>query len=184
MINSSLVLGIDPSMRGMAACCCLRGQDEPVQTRVFESAAVKGLSARIGRYQRLVSEIRELIDAAGPAMVLLEGYSYASPNGAHQLGELGGLLRLNLVRWQQSQHGRQLIEVSPSTLKQFAAGKGNCKKIEVVTALTKRYGVEFRSDDLYDAYGLARLGACVLGWDAATNDGQRKAVQAAIAGAS
>jgi crossover junction endodeoxyribonuclease RuvC len=87
------------------------------------------------------------------------------------IAEFGGLLR-----WRLTKLCSDVREVPPSTLKQFATGKGNANKTLMVASLTKRYGVEFSSDDEYDAYGLARLGACLLGWEKPANDGQKKAV--------
>ena len=45
--------------------------------------------------------------------------------------------------------------IQPTKLKKFV-GKGNFKKNQMLLKVYKRWGVEFESDDLADAYSLAR----------------------------
>ena len=47
--------------------------------------------------------------------------------------------------------------VSPSTLKKFVTGKGNCKKDLVLLKVFQKWGVEFSDNNLADAYSLARF---------------------------
>lgn len=86
-------------------------------------------------------------------MAFLENYSFGSRVGqAFSIGEWGGVLRVLLTKM-----GFEVVEVSPPTLKKFVTGKGNAKKEQMLLQVYKKYGQEFKSNDLCDAYGLARM---------------------------
>lgn len=164
------IIAIDPSLTGTAVVAY--AADGSLATRVFTSPPAKGL-ARIDRFVRLTSGVCEFIAEHSPfSLVLIEGYSFGSKgNAVLNIAEYGGILRWLLLR----ERGR-VMEVPPSCIKQFATGRGNADKLAVAVAITTRYGVTFGSSDEYDAYAMARLGGCYLGWDEPCNDGQRKAV--------
>jgi Holliday junction resolvasome RuvABC endonuclease subunit len=93
--------------------------------------------------------IAEVVWQETPDIVLIEGYSYASPNGAHQAGELGGVIRTMLTDW--------LIPwttVTPQNRAKLATGNGSAKKAAVVSALSARTGLNFPTDDDADAFTL------------------------------
>jgi len=162
------ILAIDPSLTGLA-CCHL--DDDWATTPVFSSKPAKVLWDRIRRYEGLIRSVTGFAVDFPAEWIFLEGYSFGSRGAATvTLGEFGGLLRWRLSAW-------RVVEVAPATLKQFATGKGNANKTQVVAAVTKRYGVTFDSDNEYDAYALARLGQMALGMAEPTNDGQRKAMK-------
>lgn len=167
------VVGIDPSMTATAICVYSPGQWTEPWTVVYGSKppSNKSVAAKIARYDRIVARVMETVSQADPAMILVEGYSFGSPAKAHLIGELGGLLRKGLLTI------ATVIEIPPNTLKLFAGGKGNADKVAVAVGLAKRYGVEFKTHHEYDAYGLARLGACLLGWEEPATDAQRRAVE-------
>lgn len=93
-----------------------------------------------------------------PDLVVLEGYSYGSPNAAHPVGEMGGVVRLAL--WEA---GLPFEVVSPSTIKAFACGKGNASKDDVLLAAVRRLGYEGGSKDEADALWLYALTMHALG---------------------
>lgn len=70
-----------------------------------------------------------------------------------------------------------ILEVPPTSLKKWATGKGNAKKVQVVTALVKRYGCEYATDDEYDAFALARMAAQVIGWDEPVTINQKAVIE-------
>lgn len=88
-----------------------------------------------------------------PDLVVLEGYAYGRVNKAHELGELGGVVRLALWR-----AGIPFVVVPPSTLKKYATGKGNASKDQVLIAAVKRSGIEFNNNDEADAWWLRQIG--------------------------
>jgi crossover junction endodeoxyribonuclease RuvC len=103
---------------------------------------------------------------------LIEGYSFGSKGASVvSLGEFGGILRMYA-----SGIADCTVEVPPTVLKKFITGKGNAKKLDVVSSLSAKYAMTFKSDNQADAFGLAQLGRAVLGYMELTNNTQREAV--------
>lgn len=86
-------------------------------------------------------------------IVLLEGYAYGARNQAHQLGELGGVLRLAF-----HQIGVRLVVVPPTKLKKFATGSGKGGKDHIFAEAIRRLGYEGSSHDEADALWLLEMG--------------------------
>jgi crossover junction endodeoxyribonuclease RuvC len=88
-----------------------------------------------------------------PALIVLEGYSYGSAQRAHEIGELGGIIRVELhlsaVPW---------AVVPPAVLKKFVTGKGNAPKDVVRLEAYKRFGIEADTGDEVEARCLALMG--------------------------
>jgi Holliday junction resolvasome RuvABC endonuclease subunit len=107
------------------------------------------------RGPRRLAEIRNFILelASDSEIVVLEGYSYASQNQAHQVGELGGVIRLGLY----STHV-PYAEVAPAAVKKFATGKGNADKDRVLAAAIRRFAFEGDDNNAADAWILRAMG--------------------------
>lgn len=91
--------------------------------------------------------------------VLIEGYAFSAHMAySRAIAELGGIVRYHL-----RELGQRPIEVAPTSLKKFIAGKGNAEKNTIVKEVYKRWGVDLSSDNLADAFGLAKIGQY---WDA------------------
>lgn len=104
--------------------------------------------------QRLVEIRNAVVDLAVYSdVVVLEGYAFARPNQAHQLGELGGVVRAAL--WERR---IPFVEVPPSVLKKYATGKGNADKGAVLAAAIRRLGFEGDDDNAADAWVLRAMG--------------------------
>lgn len=105
---------------------------------------------------------------------VIEGYAMGMPRGSSPLtylAELGGVIRLGLYR-----AGMRIVNVPPARLKKFACGVGNAKKDEVRLHVYKRWGFEHPSNDVVDAYALARLGLAIEGHDTNLTVAQRAVV--------
>ena len=85
-------------------------------------------------------------------LVVIEGYSYGSGHGAHQLGELGGTIRLAL--WDAA---IPYVDVAPTGRAKYATGRGNAGKSLVVSELSARTGRTFHDDNQADAYILRAM---------------------------
>jgi len=89
--------------------------------------------------------------------IAIEDYAYAKAKGAHQLGEIGGIVRIVCAMF------AQVRLHDPSTVKVFATGKGNASKDEVIAGVKQRWGVEpppyaaATREDFCDAYTLAQM---------------------------
>lgn len=121
------------------------------------------LEPRTKGLERLI-EIRRGIDAfiydfGRPAeLVVIEGYSYASQHVAHQLGELGGMVRLYLY-----EHGFRFAVVPPKKLRLYATGSGGAAKEAALAGAVKRSGIEFRRHDEAEAWWLRMMGHDAMG---------------------
>lgn len=114
------------------------------------------------RLSELSTSLRSVLFDDGfqfiPTWAVIEGYAMGSRSGqAFNIGEWGGVARLLL-------HDLAIpfIEVPPSTLKKFTTGNGTAQKDEMRLAVFKRWGFEHKSNDVVDAYALARFGQAYL----------------------
>ena len=93
------------------------------------------------------------LEVVGFAMVVIEGYSYGSKGRAlFDIGELGGVLRVLFYEL-----GLVVVEVPPSNLKQFATGKGNAGKEEVMAAAIRQLGYAGHDNNQSDALWLREM---------------------------
>lgn len=135
------VIGIDASLTG---------------TTIATPAGIEKIVTRKTGPDRLAyirDRVLDIIDEFAPLVVFLEGYAFARPNQAHQIGELGGVLRVAL--WQA---GHNVVEVAPAARAKWATGKGNASKDAVVSAVSARLGRSFESNDHVDAFVLRDIG--------------------------
>lgn len=163
------VMGIDPSLTSTGLVTLSPNGD-------YESNAIQPTERGMER----LTEIREAVwDAADawfdfPQLVAIEGYAFGARGAAmFSLGELGGVLRWSLHSWHIP-----YIDVPPSQVKKFATGKGNSKKDEIMLAVYKRWGVEFKTSDEADAYVLARIALALTEGDDKLTEFQREVVKA------
>lgn len=158
------VLAIDFSLKNTSV---FYGDDKLHTHETFKSDAKKyGPTAneannRMRRWDDFVAKIMQWIEAnkdpLDDVVVVIEGYSFNSFGTSIYTGEVGGLLR-----WHLTDIG-PLVEVTPGTLKKFATGKGDASKVEVATALTRRWDApEFKTDDEYDAYAMFLMGTIAV----------------------
>jgi crossover junction endodeoxyribonuclease RuvC len=139
-----------------------------VRSGVWKTPKTLEGSSRMVRLDWIRSQIEDAALKLGPATrVFIEGYAFARANQAHQIGELGGVVRFAL--WCR---GLQIVEVPPPSLKKFVTGKGNADKNLMLLNVYKRWGVEAADDNEADAVGLGRLAMCVLGMDEPTTQEQ------------
>lgn len=140
------IVGIDASLTGTGVA-------------VFDNSLlterIKSEKMGVPRLIEIRGRVQEIITDTD--LVVIEGYAFAAANQAHQIGELGGVLRVMLtecvVKW---------IEVAPSQVKKFATGKGNAKKEDMAVGIFKRWGREFKNNDEADAFVLALIGHAYL----------------------
>jgi hypothetical protein len=112
--------------------------------------------------------VKNLVTKREPYAVALEDYAYDAGQGSHQLGELGGIVRV--VCWDTK---IRLRLNAPGTVKMFGADNGNAGKELVKEGVKRKWGMDFSSfdapgkpgkkqntdisEDLTDAYVMARM---------------------------
>ncbi len=164
------VMGIDPSLTGLAACVALPGL--PLYEIHKGSKPASSVRGRVARFDALAAPVLELARVHQPELVLLEGYSFGSKGrGTIDRAEFGGILRRGLVR--ALSPSACIVEVSPKSLKMFGADNGNADKAEMMRVLESVYGRKFRNDDQADAFALVMLGMAALGMSAPHTKKQR-----------
>lgn len=130
------VLGLDLSLTSTGYAI-----DRPTQLHVGR------LTNNLTGPERLNWIAHEVVALAEQAdLTAIEGYAFARPNQAHQVGELGGTVRLELWR-----RNLPYVEVPPSTVKKYATGRGNADKETVLAECIRRLGYMGSSTDEADA---------------------------------
>lgn len=126
--------------------------------KALHQGTIKAKGRGLLRVAALRDALLDMVEKAGIDVVAVEGYAFAKRTaGAHQSGELGGVVRLALY-----ESGISVIDVPPTTLKKFVTGRGNARKEEVVLEVYKRWGVSCTKHDEADAYGLAQFARSVF----------------------
>lgn len=148
-----VVLGLDPSLTGTGLSVV--DNDNLLFSECYKPKNKKGPQRLI----EICHKISEVIDAYQPELICLEGYSFGSRGRAlFQIGELGGLIRVMLHKT-----GIKWLEITPSQVKKFATGMGNCGKDIILQQVYRRWGMEFKTSDEADAFVLAKIGTILLG---------------------
>ncbi len=145
------IMGIDPSLTSTGLVVLENGN-----LILHETLEVK--EKGIARLLTLQNILEGRLFAYNPDLVVVEGYAFARSNQAHQMGELGGMVRMLLA-----QKRVPWLEAAPTQVKKFATGKGNAAKELILMNVLKRWGVEFQVSDEADAFVLAKIGQAVLG---------------------
>lgn len=113
------------------------------------------------RLHEIYSTLCAIARRYGPFEAMVrEDYSIRSTNRPYLAGEVGGIAQVAMVP-----HAARIFAAAPKQLKKFASGNAEATKGEMMAAVKARYGFETESDDIADAYVLARIGACLAGYD-------------------
>ena len=150
MEESLAVIGIDPSLRSTGVA--YRASNQSVRASCIDTKKFSGMPR--------VAEIRNVVSTYvmqyPPSLVVMEGYALGfrgASNTLFGLGELGGVLKLLIL-----EKGIDVLVVPPTSLKLFAAGKGNATKDDVKLALHNEISVSFPTSDQNDAAWLMFMG--------------------------
>lgn len=89
--------------------------------------------------------------------LFVEGYAYGAKYQRESLAELGGVIRryLHLA-------GLDFWIIPPTSLKYFVTGTGRASKNYMKKCTKDQWNMAFKSDDVCDAYGMSRLGMCIM----------------------
>ncbi len=116
--------------------------------------------------------------------IAIEGLSFGSKGqGYLNLAELAGIIKYELFSYRYTPGGGLTI-VPPTTLKQFATGKGNADKSAMILQAYKEFSLEFTCNDECDAFWLAQVGRAMDGyWDGLNRTKLREGVVEKLRGA-
>lgn len=140
-------IGIDPSFTctGVAVLNAAGAVETTYQIKV------RAVGNYISRGLEIVKDLRDIYDSHSPTGVAIEGYGGTTFNLVPMV-TLGTLIRKHLLGCKVP-----YIDVPPSSLKMFATGKGNSAKQVVMKEVFKRWGYDSNSDDVCDAFVLAKM---------------------------
>jgi crossover junction endodeoxyribonuclease RuvC len=117
------------------------------------------LSTKVRGPQRLSiisNQILNLIIENHIQIAIIEDYAFNARTGqAFSIGELGGCVRMRL--WEAE---IPYVEIPPTSRAKFATGKGNASKIDVISAISIKTGIEWSgpgADDRCDAWILEQM---------------------------
>ncbi len=139
------VLGVDPSTK--SGLVYIDGTE--VYASVLRNERLKG----IARVEWIRNSFNSYLDNHHEIdCAVIEGYAYANKFTLSTLVEIGINLRLSL-------YIRKIpcYICPPTTLKRYATGKGNSKKPEVAAGVLSKWGYSSPSDDVIDAFVLAKI---------------------------
>lgn len=151
-----LYVGIDPSSK--TGLVIIDENGIVVITEEVTTTNLKGPERLIHIVDTVLNRVRYIQDSEKDKVhVAIEGFSYGSKGKGidFQYG-LGWYFRIKM-------HQRRIgyIEIPPSNVKQFATGKGNTKKENMIMPIYKRWGFESDSDNIRDAFVLAQMSKAI-----------------------
>lgn len=142
-----MYLGLDISLT--ATGFCLIDDDYSI----IESCTLKFEQTDIERLYLLDKKFQTLIQNRNILLACIEGYAYQDTGRIAEIGELNGILKLDLFK-----EGIKYITVAPLQLKKYICGTGkDIKKELIILDIFKNFGVEIRDNNIADAYGLSRI---------------------------
>lgn len=172
--SSDYVAGIDLSLTGAAAVIidveafATMDWGAIVDAGRFGSSLVRDADplARVERLRMITDAVTRMLRRWNVADAFVEDYSFGLAQGAHQLGEIGGAVKLAAFA-----DGIVLRPVNHSTARKLLLGVGSGKGIKEAThAALRGAGVpdRLRSGDELDAFVIANYGLSELGHPALT----------------
>lgn len=145
VIEEIRYVGIDPSSKTGLVIMDSSGE-------VLVEEEIKAKSTKDP--QRMLEILNEVKSYLKPNdRVIIEGFAYGAKGNAvdFQYG-LGWLIRAMLYS-----NKIKYTEATPSQVKKFCSNRGNAKKEDLVLPLYKKWNYEHRSDNVRDAYIMAKM---------------------------
>lgn len=154
------VIGIDPSLTstGLVSICGGVIKELAIKSKPCKEKNPTTETIRIMKIRDDISLfVRSLFP---PSLVLIEGMAFMARNTSAlvQLAALNYYIRELLIK-----HEIPFVIVAPTSLKKFAALKGNVDKNVVMLEVFKRWGFSPDGSDIADAFVLTQIGLALCG---------------------
>lgn len=171
-------LGIDQSYSGFAVSAYYPYVNDAMGA-VWKYPTTK-YGSGIDRLNQIASDLVGLLyqlesDNWNVQHVCIEGYASDRKFGREVAGELGATVKSALFSCLPEPVCYPTI-VPPTSLKKYVTGAGNAAKDNMLLGVYKKWGVEYKDNNLADSYGLARLAEAIY-----TNTTQYKYEEEVIA---
>lgn len=145
-----IVVGIDPSATATGVVA-IYDSPESYDTSVFKFPEYRGLH----RAKTIATCVINFCIAHNPDVIVIEGYGHSTRN----VGTIVILVEVGtLIRQAIRDVGKCYYTVPPTTLKKVTTGSGNANKHAMAEHVFERWGFLSSSEDIVDAYALARFG--------------------------
>ena len=161
----SSVIGLDLSLTGTGVAAIAVDTAE-LSTAVHASPppATENLTGHVARHRQLADGIVAQVVAADPILAVIEGLQFSVKMRDSSLTRRGFLWWAVIEGLCSA--GVPVMEVTPQQIKQFATGKGNASKSEMVAAYAKAWPdapMGRNVEDRADAAHAAALGSAWVG---------------------
>lgn len=147
-----MIAGLDPSTARIGWATA---------ERLHSITPTAGPDDRARRLYELAGKLRVTVTCwpPRPALVVLEGPAQHSPGPLAMIrqGEVRGVILRELFTL-----AVPFVEVTPSSVKRFATGRGNADKAAMIAA-ARQLGADPANDDEADAFHLRRFGLAAYG---------------------
>lgn len=160
----TVILGLDLSLQAAAAVACpldWDGQWRAVRSLVVGEPLKRDCSDedRARRTEAIARKLVAFAQSERATVAFIEGYAFGLRTSAHSLGELGGVVRLELLR-----AGIELRTANMGSARKLLLGQCPRKGAKVaVAAALKAAGARFETLDECDAMACANWGLCEMG---------------------
>jgi crossover junction endodeoxyribonuclease RuvC len=111
------------------------------------------------RFETIASDLVDELALYSVVGIAIESYAYSIRGRGNfsRIAELGGVVKNKIFTNLFLSPPDSMFFISPSTLKKYATGKGNTHKNLVNKHIFKKWDFDTDSDDVADAYVLARM---------------------------
>ena len=148
---NKLYCGIDPSLSS-TAIVILDDTSKVTSKTIIKTKPLNNQRSDVIRIVTIRNGL-EFLKEHKDIKVCIEGISFGSKgSGADALAALNYVIQIFL-----HENNIPYDIVPPSKLKKFVCGNGQAKKNIMLKEIYKRWGEDFNSDDIGDAYSLARF---------------------------
>lgn len=156
MTDLPVYVGIDQSVGGFGLSLLCPGYWH--DTKVKEFPLSKHGGQGVVQLEAVEEWLRESLKPVFHRIphVVMEGYAHGSDFGREKAGELGYAVKRVLYHVIPSDVGFPTV-VPPTQVKKFATNKGTASKQEMIDAVIRLWGLEFKNDNASDAYVMARI---------------------------
>lgn len=141
----SYFLGIDPSLTA-TGWAVIKGD------RLVASGSIKSKQRGAKRLVEIAKALAEVVDHHQPDGIAIESATFMAFKSA-SMGEIQGAIKFLFC----ASGYREPIYIAPTTLKKFVTGNGRGEKSDIKAYILKKWGIMINSNDVADAYGLAKI---------------------------
>jgi Holliday junction resolvasome RuvABC endonuclease subunit len=153
------IVGLDCSTK--TGVCVLSEKPDFFFSTELENKKLRGLD----RVVWFGEAVGKLLNTYKPEVAIIEEYGFANAHTLVPLVEIGTIIRLAC-----RERGISLVCIPPTSLKMFVLGKGVGPKELMMMEIYKRWKFEATTNNVADAFALAKVGQAIYGYEKITKD--------------